>query len=219
MEAVERLRTLVDGLSLRERVIVLVGVVAILFFIHDIFLMQPLLSRQASIHQQLEHNRQELAALASQAEEIAAANARDPDAANRQKVQELRQAIDRYDEQLGDTVENLVPPKEMTRMLQVVLRQTNGLEMQRVTSLGSQPLLPGSPADDPDVTATAAFKHGLRIEFSGDYMATLDYLRRLERLKWNFFWDKIDYSVKEYPDSTCSITVYTASLDEHWIGA
>jgi len=44
-------------------------------------------------------------------------------------------------------------------------------------------------------------------------------LRRLEALEWNFFWDRIEFQVKDYPDSSASIRLYTLSLTSDWIKA
>ena len=63
-----------------------------------------------------------------------------------------------------------------------------------------------------------AYRHGLRIEFQGDYLTTLNYLRRLENLKWGFFWDNFEFKVNDYPDSTVAIEIFTLSLQQEWIG-
>ncbi|MCI0590119.1 MAG: MSHA biogenesis protein MshJ, partial [Gammaproteobacteria bacterium] len=63
-----------------------------------------------------------------------------------------------------------------------------------------------------------AYMHGLRMEFEGGYLDTLDYLRKLEALPWAFFWDSVDFKVEKYPKALGSITVYTLSLDANWIG-
>ena len=75
----------------------------------------------------------------------------------------------------------------------------------------------GSPKAEGDELENA-YKHGLRIEFEGDYMTTLDYIRGLESLELRFLWDSLEFQVEEYPRSRVSITVFTLSLDQDWIG-
>ena len=75
--------------------------------------------------------------------------------------------------------------------------------------------------DDTTLTANNinnAYRHGLRIEFIGDYLTTLDYLKSLEKLEWGFFWDNFELEVKEYPDAKAAIEIFTLSLRQQWIG-
>jgi MSHA biogenesis protein MshJ len=62
------------------------------------------------------------------------------------------------------------------------------------------------------------FRHGPRIRFQGDYLQTLSYLQALEALSWRFVWDSVSLSVTEHPESEVTITVYSMSLGEPWMG-
>ena len=75
--------------------------------------------------------------------------------------------------------------------------------------------------DEPDgkgETRAGLHRHGFALEFSGGYLATLNYLQALERLPWRFFWDSVDYEVMQYPRSIVRLKLYTLSLSEDWIG-
>lgn len=62
------------------------------------------------------------------------------------------------------------------------------------------------------------YKHAVEIEFIGDYLSTLNYLRNLEALPWHFYWDGMEYKVIKHPKATITISIYTLSLDKSWIG-
>jgi MSHA biogenesis protein MshJ len=64
----------------------------------------------------------------------------------------------------------------------------------------------------------AAYRHGMQMEFSGDFFATLEFLRRLEALEWKFFWESVRFDVTEYPQAIATVRVFTLSLDRNWIG-
>ncbi|MDX1518892.1 MAG: hypothetical protein R3318_02135, partial [Gammaproteobacteria bacterium] len=92
---------------------------------------------------------------------------------------------------------------------------------------GKTPLIEPAKADDkdaadktetPEVQMETAYKHGMKIVFEGDFLSTVDYIRKLENLDWRFFWDSIEFRVEDYPRSLSSITLYTLSLDQNWIG-
>lgn len=233
MEMLKTLQGKIDDLTLRERAIVLFGVIAVFYFVFDLFLLEPLSIRQQRVLSAIQLNNSELLALSVRMEQIVRRSSIDPNIANKAKLTELKQQLVRLDVELQKTTAQLVPPKEMTKLLQMVLRNTQGLRLHKVNSLGTTPLIaneqakvanaPESEASIPtdaqeSRAVSTAYKHGLRIEFSGDFPDTLNYLRALEELEWKFFWDKIDFEVNEYPDSVGTISVFTISMDEQWIG-
>ena len=229
METLKSLQARLDDLTLRERGILMFGVIAVTFFVWDFLLMQPLTFRQQSIVAQTQVSHAELNALFTQTEQIARAGTQNPDIAKKARLQQLQVKLKKLEAELGQTMHRLVPPRDMSKLLEMVLRRTPRLELRKVQSLGSHPLDSGSKdSNDPGTDDTVAmenapvlsnvFRHGLRIEFDGDFAGTLDYLKTLEGLKWKFFWDKIDYQVGEYPISSVAITVFTISTNEHWIG-
>lgn len=227
MEKLKSLQARIDDLTLRERGILVFGVIAVVFFVWDIFLMPPLEFRQQSVNTQILVSNAELVALYTQSEQIAEQNTEDPNIAKKASLQQLRRKLEELDAELGQTMNRLVPPEDMSKLLEMVLRSTPGLDLRSVQSLGSRPLNIGT-VDDPGTDNTAAmddntpvsnvFRHGLRIEFDSNFAGTLNYLKTLEGLEWKFFWDTIDYQVGEYPLSTIAITVFTISSNEHWIG-
>jgi MSHA biogenesis protein MshJ len=62
------------------------------------------------------------------------------------------------------------------------------------------------------------FRHGLAMTLSGRYFDVYHYLEALESLPWRFYWDSIDYQVKEYPTAEVTLHIYTLSFQEDWLG-
>lgn len=62
------------------------------------------------------------------------------------------------------------------------------------------------------------YKHGVVLEFQGDYLSTVKYLQSLEALPWKFYWDGMAYKVQEYPKAQVTVNVFTLSLEKGWIG-
>lgn len=226
MELLKSLQARLDNLTLQERGILLLAVIAITFFAFDFLLMQPLAFKQQRVNTQIRVNNAELIALATETDQIVKEGTEDPNIAKKAELQQLQRELRELDAELGQTMDRLVPPGDMSRLLEMVLRRTPGLELRKVQSLGSQPLRtkdssdPGTDdtEDMENATVGNVFRHGLRIEFDGDFASTLNYLKTLEGLEWKFFWDTIDYQVDEYPVSSVAITVFTINTNEHWIG-
>jgi len=217
MKALSLIRDRIDERPLRERAMILLGAVAVIFFLFDLLMIQPLDARRQSVEKQIASNQAELTGLTTQAEAIASRIGVDPNQENREKLREHRKELERLEAELKETVQHLVKPADMPGLLRGVLGQTEGLRLLQLNSLGSKPLVADENGSSTDV-ASGAYRHGLRIRFSGDYFSTLNYLRDLEALEWNFFWDTIEYKVDDYPNAICSITVYTMSLSDYWIG-
>ncbi len=62
------------------------------------------------------------------------------------------------------------------------------------------------------------YRHGLRLELEGSYSDTLVYLERLEELTWSLAWEALDISMKEYPQASIILNLFTLSFDEVWLG-
>jgi len=61
------------------------------------------------------------------------------------------------------------------------------------------------------------FRHGIEIEFYGDFKSTVSYLEAVEALPWRFYWEEVSYTVEEYPRALVKVIIYTLSLDRGWI--
>jgi len=233
MKALKTLQTKIDNLNLRERGLVICGVLLLVYFIFELIVLQPLEVNQKKVQNSIKNKNTEIVALNTQLQQIVVASKDSKEERNKREIQRLRQELAALDQSLNAATANLVTPQQMAKLLQDVLGQTDGLRLIKVTSLGSSPLLlngekdksgkskqqktvPGPGADKAE--ASTAYKHGLRIEFEGNYFTTIDYMKKLEGLKWKFFWDGIHYKVTDYPDATGSLSLYTISLDKNWIG-
>jgi MSHA biogenesis protein MshJ len=52
----------------------------------------------------------------------------------------------------------------------------------------------------------------LQLHLEGSYLATLRYLRALEALPWEFFWDGLHFEVIEYPTARVRLDIHTLGL-------
>ena len=68
------------------------------------------------------------------------------------------------------------------------------------------------------VSDAQLYRHGMTVIFEGGYLAALSYLSALENASWKLFWDAVEVEVKDYPVTRVSITVFSLSTDEAWIG-
>lgn len=213
----ESLQARVDALSLRERAIIFVAVAASLFMIWDTLFMAPLDREQRDLLKQLQTIRAEITALDEQALAIMAQHNVDPNRDEREQLARLDEQLQQTSDQIGEMIKGLIEPKQMAQIIESVLKQQHGLDFVHLENLGSESLL--EVADGKGGTdAQGIFKHTMRIELQGSYAQTIEYLRALETLPWQFRWDEVKINMINYPRADIVITVHTISLTEGWVG-
>ncbi len=208
-----------DALSLRERGIIFVAIMVAIYSVATNVLFPPLNTEQARLKKDLAAKRAQVQTFETQIQGALAKSAEDPDAANRARLAELEKQLKSTEETLGAITSRLVPPKEMTRMVEQILARNRRLEVVRLESLPAEPLRPvGDESRQTLAKAPAkiqsAYRQGMRIELRGEYLDVLAYLRELEELPWKVFWGQVSLQTEQYPVSRVVLHIYTLSTRE-----
>lgn len=207
-----------DALNERERLaVMLLSVVAIVIVFLELIL-SPLNQQYDIADKQIISLQTQTKQLETQIAKLKAKKNRDPDFQDKQKIKLLSEQISNLDIRLKEKMHGLIEPKQMAKVLEVVLAQNTDLKLQRVQSLGAKPLTPLKAKESEAAEPLGIYQHGMQIEFKGSYLSTLKYLKALDELPWDFYWDALDLKVNKYPVSTIVITVHTLSFHEGWIG-
>lgn len=220
----------IDALSLRERVILLVAGLLLIYLIWFSFLYEPVVKEKQLIQSDMETIRQQIETQKLQLQTLAAKKVPDPNVKNRERQERLSSELQQVEQQIVTSTDHLIEPEVMPAILRSMLESTKGLTLISMNGLGRQPLIKPDEGDAEageeeaaDDTAAdngridTAYRHGMRIVFEGSYLQTVEYIKKLEQLQWKFIWDQIVFDVAEYPDSRSTLTLYTLSLDENWI--
>lgn len=207
-----------DALNERERIsIILLSAVAIIIIFFELVL-SPLNQKYDIAEKQVSDLTTQTQQLESQILILNSKKNLDPDFQEKQKISLLNEQITKINEQLKGKMRGLIEPKQMAKVLELVLAQNTDLQLQRVQSLGAKPLSPLKAENGEEPQSLGIYRHGLQIEFKGSYLSTLKYLKALDELPWNFYWDVLELNVEKYPVSSIVITVHTLSFNEGWIG-
>lgn len=212
----------IDALSLRERGLLLLVLVFVIYLAWDNLLIGSLDSERKRLTAQIRELQAQTAKIEAQVQATLHAHSLDPDRENREALKQLKSELLALDTQLKDTMLGLIDPRQMSKVLEGVLRRDTHLRLIRIESLAPRPLIgeetKGPGEQDKDSHLAGVYRHGLAIEFEGTYLDTLRYLKTLEGLPWQFYWDNVELRVGDYPHAHVVITVYTLSLKEGWIG-
>ena len=210
----------IDAMSIRERGLIFITVMVVLYVVAFNLLFGPVHSEKDQLQKRVDQKHEETKLLELQIQTMLGASAQDPDAAKREKLATLEQSIKSIDTALSQVTSGLVPPKEMARMVEQMLLKNRGLQVVKVESLPATSLLEGGTAT-PDSSTTAGsmvYKHGMRIELKGSYLDILRYLKSLETMPWKVFWGQATLDAEKSPVSKLNLLIYTLSTHEAWIG-
>jgi MSHA biogenesis protein MshJ len=212
-----------EALSLRERALLLSGIVAVVLMSWDLAVMRSLYAREAAARATLDR----IAPLDGGAE-----------GGDLPQLVELEQQLSaRFDQrrrELDSSAASLIDPAHMPDVLAGVIASTRGLRMVRIASLPVEELRAEAEAGatDPAVieTSTAnlaetavgrvpavAYVHGIEIVVQGDFEAIQRYVHALEKQPWRFIWRRIDLDAAEYPRINARLVVATLGLNRHWL--
>ena len=209
-----------SALSSRERWLVVIALVAVAYQAADLLVLERQFGEIERLNKQVAQDNAAIVRLNSELNMLSQRALDDPNKRLRRQIEDSRSEVQRLQARLQEAAAQLISPQDMARLLEQMLIQQGQLTMLRLQTLDVQPLLNGDRDEAGGVGEyqTGLHRHGFALEFSGGYLATLNYLQALERLPWRFFWDSVDYEVQEYPQSIVRLKLYTLSLSEDWIG-
>jgi MSHA biogenesis protein MshJ len=202
-----------DRLSLRERVLVMMAVLALLVGAFEMLFMRRLDAHRRELSLELATVRTEMDAASKAA---LAATAADPIAAETRQVAELRAHLAATDAELASQAAGMIAPQRMMQVLHEVLSRQQGVALVSLHYLHATPLpdaQSGAPAGMP-----RPYLHTVEITVQGSYLDVLAYLRALETLPWRFYWRRLELTTTQYPVNEVRVELGTVSMDSQWTG-
>lgn len=229
VERVKRLADRFDTLSGRERGMILVLVLAVLAGIWFNLLWYPQIQLQKQTERRIGELDNQIKLLDTQLAGLVKQAERDPNEKIKQELAQLKRFIAEMEGQIKGTTAALIEPREMAQLLERMLLSNDALKLVRLSTLKTESLMGADKSDtetdkrpvidDPSgVAEKNIYRHTFVIEFEGNYLAVLNYLKALEALPGRFFWDGIELEVMDYPVGRIKLQLHTLSLSEGWIG-
>ncbi len=214
----------IDGMSLRERIMIFLAVAFLTVALINTVLLDPLLARQKVLSAQVAQQQEKMKELQAQAQGLLQARRDDEHSPLRARLAQIKQQLQEQEDYLQSRRDRLVEPEKMAGMLEQVLMRNDRLQLVELKTLPAAPLVEKPQAampQAPDAGSPAGkkqiFKHGIQITVRGSYLDMLRYLVALEEMPAQMFWGEISMSVDKYPDAVLILTLYTLSLDKTWL--
>lgn len=214
-----------DAYSLRERILLAVAAVVVIFFLMDTLLLSAWSRQNAALKAGIVEQGAESERVRVQLKELQGRASAHPDAQAQARIREIEQNIAAIEATLQSASKQLVPPERMATMLEDLLKRNRRLQLVKMTTLPAAELLGREKAEASQTGGQHAategqagsqniFKHGVELTLRGSYFDMLDYLAQVESLPWQMYWGHLKLDAREYNRPVLTLTLYTLSLDK-----
>ena len=224
------LRQALEARTLRERVILLGALIAIMVWLWLLLLADGMAQKKSAVEQQMQRVESQVSAQQARYRELSDPAAKSPVDEARSRISVLQNQVRQLDGHINDLGSQLIPPRKMAAVLASILRSETSLRLLSLENLPPRALLQGEAGSgqrEKQKAASAAgkgsssaqvYRHGLKMVFEGDYLETIRYLQSLETLDSKFFWEDLDFTLVESPVGKVTLNIYTLSRQQEWIG-
>jgi MSHA biogenesis protein MshJ len=157
----------------------------------------------------------------------------DPNIPLRKQLNKLLTESKNFQERINLLTQALVAPRQMVSLLGSVLKQDKQLKLISLVNLPEEAMnIAGRNLTlDADATAYTSniqdtqpneealiYRHTFDIELEATYDSALSYLKRLDGLPWQLFWQDLKYESTQYPKGKLNIRIYTLSMSKEVLG-
>lgn len=228
----EDYRSKYEAFSDRERVLLLCVAAVVIYLLVSTLAFTPMGAKKESDEKRLQQLHSEITTQKNLKQLYMQSMSQDPDAAKKRQLNGFKVQLEKLEVSLSELSVGLVPAEKLPVLLESVLARSEGLELSEVQTLPITELSLRSAVVqvddnriedsvlaaemDADTTEKSAgvFKHSVRVTLKGGYFDVLKYFQALESLPWRLFWERMDYSVEQYPQAEVEFEVYTLSTQQ-----
>lgn len=214
-----------DDISSREKKIILYTLVSALILMGYVAVIEPLAISSFELLEKENKVTEATQTLKRKIEETKNKEFVDPNAELREKLDRLRQKSLQHQDKINLLTQALVEPRQMVRLLENVLTEDKKLKLISLRNLPEVALsidgkhlseIKTTEANEPP--EALIYKHAFEIELEATYSSALAYLKRLDDLQWQLFWQDLRYETTTYPKGVLKIRIYTLSMSQEVLG-
>ncbi|MFT7558728.1 MAG: MSHA biogenesis protein MshJ [Flavobacteriales bacterium] len=227
----EKYSALFDERNIRERIIIAVCSLAVIFLAWDFFYFQAAVKKQKTLDGRFKITQTVMTKLNAQEKVFSSALTSDKNTVKQREIRQYQAELVKLDSELNELSVGLISPGKLPQVLRDLLLHDNTLSLLAMTTLPPQAVSLGNEesellqaeakeeADTEPHGTSEVYRHAVKLRVLGRYQDVYSYLKKLESLPWKFYWSELDYSVFDYPKAEVTIEVYTLSAGRGMIGA
>lgn len=214
-----------DRLQPREQNLLFVIIPATIIAVFILLLLEPEIKKTQALDKSAVRLQSQLAMSRQSNEELIAQASIDPNDATREQIVNLRNRLNKLNAEFESELNQLISPQAMPVLLEQLFDQADNLTLNNMKSVAPQMLVTKNTesSDSGDVKTNkpsqqAIYRHGIEISFEGSFFATREFLKQAESLGWKLYWQDLSYVVGEHPNALTTMTLFTLSTSEAFIG-
>lgn len=210
MSAWSGLATKLDARTPRERVIIFVVLLAVLYGLADLALFSPQARERKRLELQMADYQRRLTLSADILDQTAIRA--DPAAVARLRLEAAQKALAERSRTLEGLSSRLIAPREMPKVLEGLSQRQANLKLLSLKTLNVEAVGALAAAQPGGL-----YRHGVELVLEGSYAALAAYLERIERMPYGVYWGGMELDATSYPSLTLKLTLYTLSQDKAWL--
>lgn len=204
-------RRLFDARLLNERRLIIVAVVALIWFVLDTVLVTP------SFHQFAEASKRNKTAKVDRDALVLEAQRRKQDMALKeveaaQEITRIKERIERSKQALAQQQAMLISAREMRSLLEGLLAQNGRLQLESMRTLPPEEVK-FAPVPGLALSQSMLYRQSMEVAVSGSFMEVLTWLRSVEALPRKLLWDSLALRTNDGGLVTLTLQVHTFSPD------
>ena len=199
----------INALEVRERVVVCVAILVIVFGLFDQLWFSPHMGDLSMLKEQhseyISTNKDNKNTMLILETRIAI----DPNNKIKKQISQAEQNSKRLDDILLMSSAGLISPERMLPVLGEVLGKESGLRLVEMSNTAAMPV-----SGKDNTQQFALFKHGLELNFIGSFKNVKKYINKLEDLNEKIYLDEVSYQLTDYPLGEFKLKAHTLSVYE-----
>ena len=217
-----KLQAAIDGRVIRERVLILLTLLALVFLVWN-FLQAPMDKQRNLLKSDLQKAATEHKRIETDIASLTLATANSPVVLKQKEITTLKQQIEQVESELAGMSQGLIRADQLPQILEAMLQRIGQLQVVSIQTLPARELQLALPAQDSAASEagdqdSGVFQHTVVVRIGGSYFELIKLLQALEALSWKFYWQSLDYRVVQYPRAEIELRVYTLSSEEGLLG-
>ena len=146
----QKISVRIDSRTLRERAMLFGMIAALIIFLIFFFILTPSYLKQKQMLGEMGQQQERIAAVEAEIAQTIEARARDPDLAERSRLQQVQAQSLALKQTLADKQQGMVPAERMNALLEQILRAHRGLRLVSMRTLAESDATPAAaPAAAP----------------------------------------------------------------------
>ena len=214
VSALGKIEIAFDKLKLREQQLLFISIPATIVFVAFLLFIEPEFKNTQMLDKQVDRMHKQLALAEQGTQELLSQASVDPSTGVKQQIKSLEAQLLKLNKASEGELNQLVSPSAMPILLEELFEQADDLALVSMQSVKPDILF----GDTSNSEQAPIYKHGMQITFEGSFFATRDFLSSAENLGWKLYWQDLNYTVDKHPNATTTLSLFTLSTSEAFIG-